>query len=190
MTDYATLLRDHVTLKVRSIDRIFLAYVPNLQTVGQVCKFLRWQRNFRIPSSGCLWQNRRAVYPGHRSLRRTTEDPARGVPEGTRQRGTGSPLFGSRSKSGRRSRGCDRNGTRESLSLALLAAERAGKGSSSAHGLGPADGLPEPFLGSFQPFGSMWRTTAPPCRPVAPVTSTVLSEFAMPEPSISHHAKS
>ena len=35
MTDYATLLRDHVTLKVRSIDRIFLqAYVPNLQTVG------------------------------------------------------------------------------------------------------------------------------------------------------------
>ena len=35
MTDYATLLRDPVTLKVRSIDRIFLqAYVPNLQTVG------------------------------------------------------------------------------------------------------------------------------------------------------------
>jgi hypothetical protein len=29
VTDYATLLRDHVTLKVRSIDGIFLqAYVP------------------------------------------------------------------------------------------------------------------------------------------------------------------
>ena len=38
MADYATLLRDHVTLKVRSIDRIFLqAYVPKLQSVGQVC---------------------------------------------------------------------------------------------------------------------------------------------------------
>jgi hypothetical protein len=49
MTDYATLLRDHVTLKVRSIDRIFLqAYVPYLQTVGLVCRFLRWQRHFRI----------------------------------------------------------------------------------------------------------------------------------------------
>ena len=57
MTDYATLLRDHVTLKVRSIDRIFLqAYVPNLQTVGQVCRFLRWQRNFPIPSSAAFGQ--------------------------------------------------------------------------------------------------------------------------------------
>ncbi len=44
MADYPTLLRDHVTLKCRSIDRIFLqAYVPKLQSVGQVCIFLRWQ---------------------------------------------------------------------------------------------------------------------------------------------------
>lgn len=43
MTDYATLLRDHVTIEVRSIDRVFLqAYVPNLQTVGLVCRFPRW----------------------------------------------------------------------------------------------------------------------------------------------------
>jgi hypothetical protein len=39
MPDYFTLLRDRVTLKCRSIDRIFLqAYVPKLQTVGQVCR--------------------------------------------------------------------------------------------------------------------------------------------------------
>jgi hypothetical protein len=57
LTDYATLLRDYVTLKIRSIDRIFLqAYVPNLQTVGLVCRFLRWQRNFRIPSSAAFGQ--------------------------------------------------------------------------------------------------------------------------------------
>ena len=44
MADYATLLRDHVTLTCRSIDRIFLqAYVPKLQTVGWVCQFLRFQ---------------------------------------------------------------------------------------------------------------------------------------------------
>lgn len=55
MTDYATLLRDHVTLKVRSIDRIFLqAYVPKLQSVGQVCTFLRWQKDFPIPSSAAF----------------------------------------------------------------------------------------------------------------------------------------
>lgn len=57
MTDYATLLRDEVTLKVRCIDRIFLqAYVPKLQAVGQVCTFLRWQRGFRIPSSAAFGQ--------------------------------------------------------------------------------------------------------------------------------------
>lgn len=55
MADYATLLRDHVTLKVRCLDRIFLqAYVPKLQCVGQVCTFLRWQRRFRIPSSAAF----------------------------------------------------------------------------------------------------------------------------------------
>ncbi|MEB2364121.1 MAG: hypothetical protein OZ929_22510 [Bryobacterales bacterium] len=55
MADYATLLRDHVTLECRSIDRIFLqAYVPKLQSVGQVCIFLRWRRKFRIPSSAAF----------------------------------------------------------------------------------------------------------------------------------------
>lgn len=55
MADYSTLLQDHVTLTCRSFDRIFLqAYVPKLQAVGQVCKFLRWQRGFRIPSSAAF----------------------------------------------------------------------------------------------------------------------------------------
>jgi hypothetical protein len=55
MADYATLLRDHVTLTCRSVDRIFLqAYVPRLQTVGWVCRFLRWQRGFFIPSSAAF----------------------------------------------------------------------------------------------------------------------------------------
>ncbi len=50
MADYSTLLRDHVTLNCRSIDRIFMqAYVPKLQSVGQVCIFLRWQRGSRFP---------------------------------------------------------------------------------------------------------------------------------------------
>lgn len=57
MANYATLLRDHVTLECRSIDRIFLqAYVPKLQSVGYVCTFLRWRRKFRIPSSAAFGQ--------------------------------------------------------------------------------------------------------------------------------------
>ena len=55
MPDYATLLRDHVTLTCRSVDRIFLqAYVPKLQSVGMVCQFLRWQRGYPIPSSAAF----------------------------------------------------------------------------------------------------------------------------------------
>src|SRR5207248_5617565 len=55
MADYSTLLRDHVTLTCRSVDRIFLqAYVPKLQTVGWVCQFLRWQRHYEIPSSAAF----------------------------------------------------------------------------------------------------------------------------------------
>jgi hypothetical protein len=55
MADYAMLLREQVTLTCRSIDRIFLqAYVPKLQSVGLVCRFLRWQRGFRIPSSAAF----------------------------------------------------------------------------------------------------------------------------------------
>ena len=56
-----------VTLRCRSIDRIFLqAYVPRLQTVGEVCTFLRWQRKFPIPSSAAFGrfcdEYRKALY--------------------------------------------------------------------------------------------------------------------------------
>jgi hypothetical protein len=55
MADYATLLRDHVRLTCRSVDRIFLqAYVPRLQSAGMVCQFLRWQRGFPIPSAAAF----------------------------------------------------------------------------------------------------------------------------------------
>ena len=55
MSDYTSLLRSHVTLKCGCLDRIFLqAYVPELQTVGQVCTFLRWQKGFKIPSSAAF----------------------------------------------------------------------------------------------------------------------------------------
>lgn len=55
MSDYATLLRDHVTLTCRCVDRFFLqGYVPKLQSVGLVCRFLRWQRGYKIPSSAAF----------------------------------------------------------------------------------------------------------------------------------------
>ncbi|MDA2927832.1 hypothetical protein MYX78_11500, partial [Acidobacteria bacterium AH-259-G07] len=65
MADYASLLRKHVTLKYRSLDRIFLqAYVPKLQSVGQVCIFLRWERGYKIPSSAVFGQIGREFVSG------------------------------------------------------------------------------------------------------------------------------
>jgi len=51
------LLRDHITLTCRSVDRIFLqAFVAKLQSLGQVCLFLNRQRGFKIPSSAGFGQ--------------------------------------------------------------------------------------------------------------------------------------
>ena len=50
MATIRTLLRDHVSLQLRSVDRIFVAaYVPRLMTAGMVIRFLL-DRGFRIPS--------------------------------------------------------------------------------------------------------------------------------------------
>jgi len=50
----SSLLADHVSLQVRSVDRLFLqGYVPRLMTEGQVIRFLL-DRGFPIPSPAVL----------------------------------------------------------------------------------------------------------------------------------------
>src|ERR671912_424956 len=50
-----TIIRDHVTLTVDCIDRLYLnGYVPRLQTSGQVCGFLREHLGNPIPSPALL----------------------------------------------------------------------------------------------------------------------------------------
>ena len=54
MATISSLLADHVTLQVRSVDRLFLqGYVPRLTTEGQVIRFLL-DRGFPIPSPAVL----------------------------------------------------------------------------------------------------------------------------------------
>lgn len=60
MATISSLLADHVTLRVRSVDRLFLqGYVPRLQTQGQVIRFLL-DRGFPIPSPTLLGKMGRA----------------------------------------------------------------------------------------------------------------------------------
>ena len=52
MTDYATLLKDRVTLSVRCIDRILMqGYVEKLQMGGGAASYLLRQRRLPFPSS-------------------------------------------------------------------------------------------------------------------------------------------
>jgi len=50
MTNVTEILKDHVTLDIESIDRLYLnGYIPTLQTGGQLVNFLH-HRGFKIPS--------------------------------------------------------------------------------------------------------------------------------------------
>ena len=54
MATISSLLADHVSLEVRSVDRLFLqGYVPKLMTAGQVIRFLL-DKGFFIPSPAVL----------------------------------------------------------------------------------------------------------------------------------------
>jgi hypothetical protein len=91
--DYATLLRDHVTLTCRSVDRIFLqAYVPKLQSVGAVCQFLYWQKGFGIPSSAAFRKIGDALRRGGTSAGEGEEIAVRRFAKGEKKEEIARPL--------------------------------------------------------------------------------------------------
>jgi hypothetical protein len=164
MADYGTLLRDHVTLRCRSIDRIFLqAYVPRLQAVGDVCTFLRWQRNFPFPSSAAFGrigdEYVKAVY------RFAEGSPCadRSFQKGPEQRGNRSSLAGSSSARRQRPSGADRHSAGEALGMEIVAEERTGESPPPAYGLG----RDMTFINHFYFYlrdsewgGAFWKTNA------------------------------
>jgi hypothetical protein len=51
MPNVHELIRDHVTLSIRCLDRLYShAYMPKLQTSGGLCYFLRDHLGYPIPS--------------------------------------------------------------------------------------------------------------------------------------------
>lgn len=56
MTDINEILKEHITLDIECIDRIYLnGYIPTLQMGGQLVKFLH-HRGYQIPSPSILGQ--------------------------------------------------------------------------------------------------------------------------------------
>jgi len=102
MADYATLLRDHVTLKCRSIDRIFLqGYVPKLQSVGLVCKFLRWRRKFKIPSSAAFGKIGDAYVKAIHKFAKEHNIPVRPFKKGEKKEKAVQPYFEAAAREGK-----------------------------------------------------------------------------------------
>ena len=57
MSNINELLRDHVTLEIECLDRIYLnGYLPSLQIPGQLIAFLVQHRKQKIPSPALLQQ--------------------------------------------------------------------------------------------------------------------------------------
>ena len=154
MADYATLLRDHVTLTCRSVDRIFLqAYVPKLQTVGWVCQFLRWQRGFAIPSSAAFGKIGDAYVAEVHRLAKANGIPVRHFAKGENKEEIARPLIDAAAARGRRrAGGADRDRAGEGAGVAVVEGQGPRARCASAHGVGPADGVRQPLL--LLPVGS------------------------------------
>ena len=88
MATISSLLADHVSLRVRSVDRIFLAgYVPRLQCDGQLVRFLNERAGGTIPSPAILGKiGRRYVEEIDRFVK-AQRDPGGAVREGRGQGG-------------------------------------------------------------------------------------------------------
>ena len=74
----AEILREHVTLEVESIDRMYLdVYVPPLQRELGVVSFLRYNRGHAFASLGAAGAHHQGLCASHRDLRRRPGRAAR-----------------------------------------------------------------------------------------------------------------
>jgi hypothetical protein len=70
------ILRDHVTLEVESIDRMYLnLYVPKLQYEGGIASFFRYHRGATFASSALMAPMTNAFVAGLKAYAKTNEVP-------------------------------------------------------------------------------------------------------------------
>ena len=138
MADYATLLRDHVTLTCRSVDRIFLqAYVPKLQCVGGVCQFLYWQKGFGIPSSAVFGKIGDAYVAEVHRWAKANGIPVRRFAKGENKEQIARPLIEAAEREGGDGKVVlIRHRAGKDPGVAVLEGQRPGARCASAHGVG------------------------------------------------------
>jgi hypothetical protein len=121
----ASLLRDHVTLQVRSVDRLFLqAYVPRLMTSFQVVRFLL-DRGFTIPSPALLARIGRAYVAAIDRYAADNAIPVLRFAKGESKEQIARRYFQTAEREARFRGGVDRRRAGEGDRVARLAARRA-----------------------------------------------------------------
>lgn len=101
MATISSLLRDHVTLQVRAVDRLFLqGYVPRLMTAGQVIRFLL-DRGNPIPSPALLGKQGRAYVRAIERFASEHEIPVVRFPKGASKEELARPYLERAEREGR-----------------------------------------------------------------------------------------
>ena len=93
----ADVLKDHVTLEVEGIDRMYLnVYQPRLQTDRGVAAFFRFHRGETFASSALMDADEQGLHRRRRALRRAGTDPPdhvrQGPAQGRRRQGVPRPI--------------------------------------------------------------------------------------------------
>jgi hypothetical protein len=97
----ASLLADHVTLRVRSVDRLFLqGYVPRLMTEGMVVRFLL-DRGYPIPSPALLGKIGRSYVQAIDAFAADAQIPVMRFAKGVSKEDTVRPYFERADREGR-----------------------------------------------------------------------------------------
>jgi hypothetical protein len=98
----SSLLSDHVTLEVRSVDRIFLAgYVPGLQCAGQVVGFLNGRAGGTIPSPAILGRIGRGYVEAIDEFAVNNDVPVVRFKKGERKEDVARPFLAAAERAGR-----------------------------------------------------------------------------------------
>ena len=127
MPNVHELIRDHVTLSIRCLDRLYLhAYMPKLQTSGGLCYFLRDHLGHPIPSPA-LFAPMLDRFVGAIKTFATTQDvPLITFERGQRKDDVVRRLSGAPAT--RRGCGRHRRGAREDAGVQGAEAARSGEG--------------------------------------------------------------
>ena len=140
----SSLLADHVTLQVRSVDRLFLqGYVPRLMTQGQVIRFLL-DRGFPTPSPAVLGKIGRDYVNQINQFIFDIELPTVRFVKGGREGGDRQRAFQTRCARRPLRRGDGRCRAGENLGVAWVAGRRPGR--ASALRVSPPVDLPAQLL--------------------------------------------